>query len=120
MIKKTKQVNTYYSRARTRVADLIPEAYNKVLEIGCAEGIFRTYLNECEYWGVEPVPEVASTASEKLDKVLVGIYEDVADELPEQYFDLVICNDVIEHMVNHDKFLEDHYTIRFTRPYWLR
>jgi len=27
--------------------------------------------------------------------------------LPAHYFDLVICNDVIEHMPDHDAFLED-------------
>ena len=41
-----------------------------------------------------------------LDNVLVGTYEEVYDDLPNEYFDLVICNDVIEHMVNPDSFLQ--------------
>lgn len=34
------------------------------------------------------------------------MYDDVEAELPEQYFDLIVCNDVIEHMPDHDAFLE--------------
>jgi len=37
---------------------------------------------------------------------LVGSYINVADQLPNDYFDLVICNDVIEHMQDHAMFLE--------------
>ncbi|MFM9909932.1 MAG: methyltransferase domain-containing protein, partial [Chitinophagaceae bacterium] len=36
----------------------------------------------------------------------VGLYDDIADQCPDNYFDLVICNDVIEHMPDHDSFLE--------------
>jgi 2-polyprenyl-3-methyl-5-hydroxy-6-metoxy-1,4-benzoquinol methylase len=31
----------------------------------------------------------------------------VADQLPLAHFDLVICNDVIEHMTDHEWFLRD-------------
>ncbi len=58
-----------------------------------------------EVWGVEP-SDAADIAGEKLHKVLRGLFDDVSSALPENYFDVVICNDVIEHMVDHDKFLE--------------
>jgi len=41
-----------------------------------------------------------------MDKVLIGPYEDVFNEIPDNYFDLVVCNDVIEHMVDHDEFFQ--------------
>ncbi len=41
-----------------------------------------------------------------MGRVLVGTYDEVASQLPDGHFDLVICNDVIEHMVDHDAFLE--------------
>ncbi|MBX2874293.1 MAG: class I SAM-dependent methyltransferase [Saprospiraceae bacterium] len=95
----------YYTRDRTEMIPALPNSYNKVLEIGCGEGRFRANLElPTEYWGLEPVPEAAEVAREVLDQVLVGTYEQQADQLPEDYFDLVICNDVIEHMTSHDFF----------------
>jgi 2-polyprenyl-3-methyl-5-hydroxy-6-metoxy-1,4-benzoquinol methylase len=97
----------YYAKERPEVVPFLPPAPTRVLEIGCSEGRFRANLpRTCEYCGVELVPEVARVASAVLDSVLVGRFEDVASELPAHYFDLVICNDVIEHLPDHDAFLE--------------
>ena len=96
----------YYLGYRKEMKPLLPESYTRVLEIGCGEGNFRQNLkHKHEYWGVEPAESAASKAKDKLDKVLVGIYESVVDQIPDNYFDLVICNDVIEHMVDHEAFL---------------
>lgn len=98
----------YYIGCRPEVATFLPKHYTRVLEIGCGEGGFRANLrSDCEYWGVEPVASVAKTAELILDRVLNGTYEAVENELPDGYFDLIICNDVIEHMVSHDQFLND-------------
>jgi 2-polyprenyl-3-methyl-5-hydroxy-6-metoxy-1,4-benzoquinol methylase len=78
-----------------------------VLEIGCAEGAFGAHLRGApEIWGIEPAAEAAGIAARRLATVLVGTYERVRDRLPDRFFDLVICNDVIEHMPDHDAFLE--------------
>jgi 2-polyprenyl-3-methyl-5-hydroxy-6-metoxy-1,4-benzoquinol methylase len=75
------------------------------LEIGCAEGEFSQHLTKArEIWGCEPDAAPARAASARLTKVLVGKYEDVSNEIPDAYFDLVVCNDVIEHMQDHDFF----------------
>lgn len=79
---------------------------SRILEVGCADGCFRSNVSwPCEYWGVEPVPAVAARASQTLSRVLTGTYDAVAAELPEGYFDLIVCNDVIEHMMNPADFL---------------
>ena len=97
----------YYQGTRGEVLLFLPRQYSRVLEIGCGEGDFRENLNqECEYWGIEPVQTAANIASNKMNKVLVGTYQDVIDELPKNYFDLIICNDVIEHMLDHDEFFQ--------------
>jgi 2-polyprenyl-3-methyl-5-hydroxy-6-metoxy-1,4-benzoquinol methylase len=89
------------------MARFLPASYRRVLEIGCGEGAFRANLSrDCEYWGVEPNPDSAAKARAVADRVLVGTYDDVLADLPEGHFDLVICNDVIEHMEDHDRFLD--------------
>lgn len=95
----------YYRHPRTEMAALLPARYTRVLEIGCGEGAFRREVTApCEYWGIEPIASAAAVASGHLNRVLVGTYQDVAAQLPERAFDLVICNDVIEHMTDHDAF----------------
>lgn len=98
----------YYVGTRPEVATFLPKNYSRVLEIGCGEGGFRGNLKKkCEYWGVEPVTSVAKTAELRLDKVINGTFENIQNELPDGYFDLIICNDVIEHMISHDNFFKN-------------
>jgi len=97
----------YHQGARPEMAGFIPDGVRRVLEIGCGEGEFRQFFPESvEYWGVEPYAEAAAVAAHRLDTVRVGSFLDMQDELPDGYFDLVVCNDVIEHMVDHDLFLQ--------------
>jgi 2-polyprenyl-3-methyl-5-hydroxy-6-metoxy-1,4-benzoquinol methylase len=99
------QSTTYYQNQRNELAVLLPEHVEHVLEIGCGHGNFRSNVKtDCEYWGVEPFEEAARAAARQLDKVLAGSLDEVFTSLPDAYFDLVICNDVIEHMPDHDHF----------------
>jgi len=97
----------YYRSKRPEIAQFLPKQYANVLEVGCGEGYFATNLNpSCEVWGIEPVYNIAKNALQRLNKVMIGSYKEVCDQLPNHYFDLVICNDVIEHMENHDQFFQ--------------
>ena len=85
---------------------MIPVTAQKVLEIGCAAGGFRlNFPEQVEYWGVEPVSEAAEQARQKKIKVLCGTYDEVCDQLPAAYFDVVVCNDVIEHVADPEAFI---------------
>jgi 2-polyprenyl-3-methyl-5-hydroxy-6-metoxy-1,4-benzoquinol methylase len=96
---------TYYQGKRSEIIQFLPNEYTKVLEIGCGQGDFRSNLSaQCECWGIEPVKNISKIAEKKLYKVLVGTYEVVFEQLPDNYFDLVILNDVIEHMVDYNHF----------------
>jgi 2-polyprenyl-3-methyl-5-hydroxy-6-metoxy-1,4-benzoquinol methylase len=97
----------YYSGIRNDMVPLLPSDYDKVLEIGCGDGGFRKCLKQAnEYWGIDPDLDSTNIAKTVLDNVLVGTYEQVCPLLPDYYFDLVICCDVIEHMEHPDLFLQ--------------
>jgi 2-polyprenyl-3-methyl-5-hydroxy-6-metoxy-1,4-benzoquinol methylase len=98
----------YYNAERPEIMPLIPSVYHRILEIGCGNGNFRKNLTACphEYWGVEPHEKAAKAAQEILDKVIVGFYGDVSSLIPDNYFDLIICLDVIEHIDDTKAFLQ--------------
>ena len=98
---------SYFEANRAAMAAFLPMRYDRILEVGCASGGFAQYLRDgSEVWGVEPHVGAAFVARTKLTRVLTGTYEEAASDLPNNYFDVVVCNDVIEHMVDHDRFLE--------------
>ena len=92
---------------RGEINQFLPEKYNIVLEIGCNTGGFIKNLKAQEIWGVEPNHEAALISSKNGYKMLVGLYDEVCDQIPDNFFDLIIINDVLEHMVNEKKFLQD-------------
>ena len=97
---------TYYTQPRPEMLPMLPPARRRILEIGCAEGLFLySIVGAEEKWGVEPTEPAAAAASAKLTRVINKPFDEAKKELPLSYFDLVICNDVIEHMTDHDSFL---------------
>jgi 2-polyprenyl-3-methyl-5-hydroxy-6-metoxy-1,4-benzoquinol methylase len=98
----------YPDSARTELIEFLPSQYQTVLEIGCGTGGFKQSLKQnIEIWGIEPNESASQYAQLKGYKVLTGLYDNVEMQCPDNYFDLIICNDVIEHMVDHEKFLMD-------------
>lgn len=98
--------DAYYSGNRQDMLKFIDIKANRILEIGCGEGNFATNFTNVEYWGVEPVTRHAKAAEQKGLKILNGLYEDVENKIPDSYFDLIVCNDVIEHMLDPRLFLK--------------
>jgi 2-polyprenyl-3-methyl-5-hydroxy-6-metoxy-1,4-benzoquinol methylase len=97
----------YPNNSRQEMTEFLPDRYETVLEIGCGTGGFKETLGEYfkELYGVEPNDSAAKIARSKGYVVLTGPYEEIESQLPDNFFDLVICNDVIEHMTDHEKFL---------------
>jgi SAM-dependent methyltransferase len=108
MVGVMEEAPPYYQKVRSEMKPFLPDRYSKVLEVGCGAGNFRTQLTRpCEYWGVELVEAAANAAATKLTRVLRGTFQDTYDHIPNGCFDLVICNDVIEHMADHEVFFQD-------------
>jgi SAM-dependent methyltransferase len=83
----------YYLGTRHEMLRFIPEGVDTVLEVGCAAGGFGLQLKQRgirEVWGVEVVESAGQQARKVLDKVLIGDIADLIDELPVNYFDVVV------------------------------
>lgn len=91
----------YYENERPEMLPFIPSSAKKSLEIGCGHGRFSAQLvkNGIETWGIEPDSHSFEVASKKLFKVLEGTIESQIDNVPDNYFDVIIMNDVLEHLL---------------------
>ena len=81
--------------------EFIPLNALRILEIGCASGAFGAQIKQrqtAEIWGLELDANAAVQASQKLDKVFQGTVEAHFSNLPDGYFDCIVCNDVLEHL----------------------
>jgi 2-polyprenyl-3-methyl-5-hydroxy-6-metoxy-1,4-benzoquinol methylase len=91
----------YYSNERNETLEFIPKNSKKILEVGCAEGNFGLLLKKefnSEVWGIEPAEAPFLIAKEKIDKIFFGTVEENLENLPELYFDVIVFNDVLEHL----------------------
>ncbi len=81
---------------------LIPANAKRILEIGCGEGLLGKRLHEQGKYiaGIELVKEVAEKAKTNLDKVICCDIEKFSPDLEENFFDCLICGDVLEHLHN--------------------
>ncbi|MBT5400547.1 class I SAM-dependent methyltransferase [bacterium] len=99
--------SSYYKGDRQDVASLIDKRYKKILEIGCGDGSFSFNFNRCEYYGIEPNLSAWKKSKSILTESYFGTFEQVFKDLPDNYFDLVVVNDVIEHMQDHMFFFDN-------------
>ena len=80
----------------------LPSQINRSIEFGCADGLFSKIVKEefsAECWGVDKNPVSVLNAERNLDKVICGDAMAIIESLPEKYFDCLICNDFLEHLV---------------------
>ncbi|MBI5237012.1 MAG: class I SAM-dependent methyltransferase [Deltaproteobacteria bacterium] len=94
---------TYYHHSQQEMLRFVPQGISTILDIGCGAGEFGHTLKterNAEVWGIELVPDVARKAANKLDRVSAGNIETDEISLPDGYFDGIVFNDVLEHLVD--------------------
>ena len=81
---------------------------NKVLDIGCSNGVFLDLFKNSETWGIEP-----SSSGYGIKNVKHKIIHDYFEKarLPQNYFDLVIMNHTLEHVKDADIVLIKIYKL---------
>lgn len=96
----------YFNASRIDLIGLIPKnENNKVLEIGAGGGdtlleIKRLKL-ATEVVGVELMKLANSQQTNpEIDKLIFGNIENMELDLPNEYFDVIICGDIIEHLID--------------------
>ena len=100
----------YFDNVRREITPLLPALSEQVLEVGCGAGATLQWLQQsgrCRRTvGIELFPEAAERARGRIDELLVGNAEAL---LPAHFapasFDLVLCLDVLEHMVDPWAFI---------------
>lgn len=90
----------YFQYSRKEMLQFIPDGVKTSLEVGCGAGMFSGSLrsNGVETWGIEPELMAFENALKNGIKCLHGLFQDKYGELPKNYFDVVVFNDVLEHM----------------------
>jgi SAM-dependent methyltransferase len=91
----------YFDNTRENLLGYVPENVCAVVELGCGAGVFGAELKRlrsCRVDGLELDPDAAREAADRLDSVVVGKVEEHLDSLPLERCDLLVCNDLLEHL----------------------
>jgi 2-polyprenyl-3-methyl-5-hydroxy-6-metoxy-1,4-benzoquinol methylase len=93
----------YFESQRKEMLTFIPKNVKKLLEIGCGTGAFSANLKTQRniiVTGIEPQHRSFLQASTVLDKVLPLDVDAGIEALSGEYFDCVVFNDVLEHLID--------------------
>ena len=99
-----------FDQARITLLKLLPTGLKRALDVGCSAGATGAWLKKerglTEVIGIELLEATAKKAEKVLDRVIVGDVEKIILDYPEEYFDLIIYADVLEHLKNPWEYLK--------------
>lgn len=99
----------YYALERPEMLPFFPASGKTMLDIGCGEGAFgKTVMDghSAEVWGIDFDQQSIDIARGTLSKVFCGDIFQLLDDIPDNYFDAIYFNDVLEHLVDPYALLE--------------
>lgn len=99
-------MSDYFDRPRREILPYLPQRCLRVLDVGCGAGATLSLVRErvAPEWigGVEPNALAAGHARDLCDRLWEGGVEaaELEAEIPRGTLDLVLCLDVLEHLVD--------------------
>lgn len=95
----------YFDNVRKEIEPLLPAVSHRVLDVGCGAGATLQWLRQtgrCQVAvGIEMMESAASVARERVDQVFVGDANLLVESaFAAQSFDLILCLDVLEHLID--------------------
>jgi 2-polyprenyl-3-methyl-5-hydroxy-6-metoxy-1,4-benzoquinol methylase len=94
----------YFANSRKDIEVLLPRFSRVALEVGCGEGSTLRWLKESnlcsETHGIDIFEPIQQVANSNVDVMNIGDVSEVISKYPDEYFDLVLCLDVLEHLTD--------------------
>lgn len=94
----------YPPMGRREMLPFVPPNAKTVLDVGCHRGEFAELVRQqregVEIWAIEPNAAAARIASTRVDHIVVGSFPDALPSTAKKRFDVVLFNDVLEHMTD--------------------
>jgi 2-polyprenyl-3-methyl-5-hydroxy-6-metoxy-1,4-benzoquinol methylase len=101
---------SYFNRARLDILPLFPGHVDRVLEVGCGNGATLDYLKQSglarEVHGMELMNDLAVELREKVDALWIGDAVALVHTMEPQQYDVILCLDVLEHLVDPWRFMD--------------
>lgn len=105
----------YYDNYRSDIIPLLPKHSARALEIGCGTGNTLAYLKAngyCDWtYGVEMFPEALDRAASNIDILYSCNIEGAVLPIEPHSINLILCLDVLEHLVNPEKVISYLHTL---------
>ncbi|MCK5466092.1 class I SAM-dependent methyltransferase [Candidatus Parcubacteria bacterium] len=107
-----KILNPSYIGKRNDILNLVPFGSKNILDVGCSNGVLGENIKinfEAEVVGIEIDKNMVEMAKRKLDRVILCNIEkaDLRKCLEVEYFDVIIFGDILEHLINPWKLIEN-------------
>jgi 2-polyprenyl-3-methyl-5-hydroxy-6-metoxy-1,4-benzoquinol methylase len=102
---------TYFTGTRNDVLQFLKKGDLKVLEIGCGSGATLSMLKSLGYatlvHGVELVDDIANLSDKSIDRMYVGDISNDMSFLTNDFYDVILCLDVLEHLSDPNQVVLD-------------
>jgi len=100
----------YFEWERPEILPYLPFKMQTMLDVGCGAGNFGRLIKsrnkDTTVWGIEIDKAASIKAAEVFDKVIYGDALENIESLPDNFFDCIVFNDSLEHMVDPYSCLE--------------